>query len=203
MSVTDMVTAIASEQTAFLTSLGITVSATDSYNVVITRPNDFYLSITAGGGISVYVPDGSGTEIVTAPTTSYYLNLIFTENSLLITKNTGGTAPVIDMAAFACITKNADNTVSIICPDGNDHIRLVERYDYASSANVPYIDFSAGSSGVDQFSLAAIPRTESGKQFDNAFVATATNATVYSGIGSIGSDYFGFAKMSGYTFACK
>lgn len=205
-SITDMITAISSEQNDFLTSLGITViefSGTDGYDIAFTKTDDFFMYATSRG-ISVYVPNRDGTNIVTSDTEeSYYLNVIFTGNSLLITKNASGTVPLANMIAFACITKNADGTVSIIIPDGSGHIRLVERYDYASSTNVPYIDFSAGSSGVDQFSLAAIPRTESGKQFDNAFLATATNATVYSGIGSIGSDYFGFAKMSDYTFACK
>lgn len=202
VSVADTVAAINSEQTDFLNSLGITIAATDTNNILITKSGAFTVSVTRTNGI-VTANSSSTVLVTTATTTSAYCNLMFTANSLLITKNSNSTVPNIPMVTWTCITKNSDDTVSIISPDANGNLRLLDRYDFTSFSDVPYITISLSSTGVNQFSLAAIPRTEIGKQFENAFAALATNVIVYSGIGSIGDNYFAFSKMSGYTFACK
>lgn len=222
----DKVAQIQSEQSALLTSLGVTIAYTStsssSWELKFIRSaedNPFKVMITDNNSGQSSVWNGSFQIGSYVRSCGQYAIIECMEKSILVAFSTSLT-PNVPVRYFAIITKNDDDTVTLICP------RTSSSSDYAAQVLIkeaPITD--AGSpqtvfanpalyvGAFDQYALANVPRKSNGNVCDNAFIVLAWSDPIECGIGRVNDVDHAMCRVltkatSGTTecycmFACK
>ena len=217
----DKVAAIESEQAVLLSSLGVTITYDSSVpSLQLNRTandNPFTVGTIETSG-HFKVKDGEYQIGASIASIGGYCNIICTQNSILLAFFNSLT-PSTASKGWAVITKNNDNTVSLIFANppsgstGNNPSGFKIKETPIASSSDPILSYSGGamagnSTGSGQFSFASLPRISGGNVCDNAFIALSQAQTVYSGVISVNHVEYAIADVqtsSQATFfiACK